>query len=123
MSPHRLPAPWARPGQVQFVRLVPRPAPREQGDVTGVALFTYVATYQARVIVDNILGNPRTAHYDGIPHVIFPDPEIAAVGLAAARARDRGLTVAVVEIDLADAIARPWTYGRDPRRTLGIITD
>jgi len=93
------------------------------GDVTGVALFTHVATYQARVIADNILDRPRIAHYDGIPRVIFADPEIAAVGLTEAQARDRGRNVAVAEIDLADAIARPWTYERDPRGTLGIIAD
>ncbi len=93
------------------------------GDATGVALFTHVAKYQARVIADTILGRPRTASYDGIPRVIFADPEIAAVGLTTDQARARGLDVATAEIDLTEAIARPWTYERDPRGTLGIITD
>lgn len=52
------------------------------GDVTGVALFTHVATYQGRVVADNIVGRTRTARYEGIPRVVFADPEIAAVGLA-----------------------------------------
>ena len=64
------------------------------GDVTGVMLFTHVAKYQARVVADNILGRSRTARYDGIPRVVFADPEIAAVGMTSRQARDRGLPVA-----------------------------
>lgn len=93
------------------------------GDVTGVMLFTHVAKYQARVVADNILGRSRTARYDGIPRVVFADPEIAAVGMTSRQARDRGLPVASTEVDLADAIARPWTYERDPRGHLGVLAD
>jgi len=93
------------------------------GDVTGVALFTHVAMYQGRVVADNILGRQRTASYHGIPRVVFGDPEIAAVGLTTAQARAAGINVAAAEISLADAIARPWTYERDPRGTLGLIAD
>jgi pyruvate/2-oxoglutarate dehydrogenase complex dihydrolipoamide dehydrogenase (E3) component len=82
------------------------------GDVNGVALFTHVAMYQGRIVADNILGRDHTAHYDGIPRVIFADPEIAAVGLTTEQARQRELNVRSSEVDLADAIARPWTYER-----------
>jgi len=93
------------------------------GDVTGQAMFTHVAKYQARVAADNILGRARTAAYDGIPRVIFSDPEIAAVGLTTAQADDRGLTTVAVEVDLPRAIARPWTYETNPRGTLGLLAD
>lgn len=93
------------------------------GDVTGLALFTHVAKYQGRIVADAILGRPRPAHYDGIPRVVFADPEIAAVGLTTAQARDAGLTVATAEIDLAENLARPWTFERDPRGSLGLIAD
>jgi pyruvate/2-oxoglutarate dehydrogenase complex dihydrolipoamide dehydrogenase (E3) component len=93
------------------------------GDVTGVALFTHVAMYQGRVVADNILGRARAASYQGIPRVVFADPEIAAVGLTTAQARARGIDVAAAEVGLADAIARPWTYERDPRGTLGLLAD
>jgi len=93
------------------------------GDVTGVAMFTHVAMYQGRVVADNILGQPRTASYHGIPRVIFADPEIAAAGLTPARARQAGINIAAAEIDLAGAIARPWTYQKDPGGTLGILAD
>ena len=93
------------------------------GDVTGVAMFTHVANYQGRVVADNILGRQRSAWYDGIPRVVFADPEIAAVGLTAEQARQRGMDTAAAEISLADTLARPWTYERDPRGTLGVLAD
>ena len=93
------------------------------GDVTGVMLFTHVAKYQARVVADNILGRARTARYEGVPRVVFADPEIAAVGLTSQQAQDRGLPVASAEVDLAHAIARPWTYEKDPRGHLGVLAD
>jgi pyruvate/2-oxoglutarate dehydrogenase complex dihydrolipoamide dehydrogenase (E3) component len=94
-----------------------------EGDVTGVALFTHVAKYQARVVVDNICGRPRQARYQGIPRVIFADPEIAAVGLTTRGASEAGINLVSAEMDLADSIARPWTYQKDPSGTLGILTD
>jgi pyruvate/2-oxoglutarate dehydrogenase complex dihydrolipoamide dehydrogenase (E3) component len=91
------------------------------GDVTGVMPFTHVAMYMARVIVDNITGNERTARYDGIPRVIFTDPEVAAVGLISEQAQQQATTSA--EVDLAKAIARPWTYENNPRGHLGVLAD
>ena len=93
------------------------------GDVTGVSLFTHVATYQGRVVADNILGRERTASYQGIPRVVFADPEIAAVGLTTRQARDRGIDVAASEVAMADAVDRSWTYERDPRGALGLLAD
>jgi pyruvate/2-oxoglutarate dehydrogenase complex dihydrolipoamide dehydrogenase (E3) component len=93
------------------------------GDVTGVALFTHVAMYQGRVVADNILGRVRAASYEGIPRVVFADPEIAAVGLTAAQAAARGIGTAAAEISVADAAARSWTYERDPRGAVGLLAD
>ncbi len=80
------------------------------GDVTGIMPFTHVAMYQARVVADNITGTARTARYDGIPRVVFADPEVAAVGLTTQQAEQQGLSIAFAEVDLSQAIARPWTY-------------
>lgn len=93
------------------------------GDVTAVMPFTHVAKYQARVVADNILGKPRTARYEGIPRVVFTDPEVAAVGLTAEQAEESGVPVVGAEVDLADAIARPWTYEDNPRGHLGVLAD
>jgi pyruvate/2-oxoglutarate dehydrogenase complex dihydrolipoamide dehydrogenase (E3) component len=93
------------------------------GDVTGVMPFTHVAKYQARIVAENILGTPRAARYEGIPRVVFADPEVAAVGLTRRRAEEQGLAVSSAEVDLADAIARPWTYENNPRGHLGALAD
>src|SRR5260370_20738599 len=73
------------------------------GDVTGVSLFTHVATYQGRVVADNILGRERTASYQAIPRVVFPDPEIAAVGLTTRQARAGGIALAATHVPLPHA--------------------
>ena len=93
------------------------------GDVTGIMAFTHVAKYQGRIVADAILGTPRKAFYEGIPRVVFADPEIAAAGLTRDQADRQGLSTAAAEIDLAAAITRPWTYERDPRGHLGLLAD
>jgi dihydrolipoamide dehydrogenase len=93
------------------------------GDVTGVALFTHVAKYQARVVAGTILGKTRTADYTAIPRVVFADPEIAAAGLTRTQAEQQGIDVATAEVELPEVIARPWTYQTDPAGTLGLLAD
>ncbi|HEY0998169.1 MAG TPA: NAD(P)/FAD-dependent oxidoreductase [Streptosporangiaceae bacterium] len=50
------------------------------GDVTGIRLLTHVGKYQGEVVASNLLGEPREAHYEAIPDVIYTDPQAAAVG-------------------------------------------
>jgi len=50
------------------------------GDCTGVALFTHVGKYQARVAARNVAGGSARADYRAIPAVAFTDPQIAIVG-------------------------------------------
>src|SRR5690349_6451700 len=50
------------------------------GDVTGIRLLTHVGKYQGEVAAANILGEPREAHYEAIPDVVYTDPQAAAVG-------------------------------------------
>jgi pyruvate/2-oxoglutarate dehydrogenase complex dihydrolipoamide dehydrogenase (E3) component len=50
------------------------------GDTTGVALFTHVGKYQARVCAKAVLGGSAKADYRAIPRVVFTDPQVAAVG-------------------------------------------
>jgi pyruvate/2-oxoglutarate dehydrogenase complex dihydrolipoamide dehydrogenase (E3) component len=93
------------------------------GDVTGVAMFTHVAKYQARIAAANILGGEAKADYRAVPRVIFTDPELAAVGLTEADARAQGIEPIAVTIDLPTSIARPYTFQENPTGTFGIVAD
>jgi dihydrolipoamide dehydrogenase len=93
------------------------------GDVTGVAMFTHVGKYQGRIAARDILGQPACADYRAVPRVIFTDPEVAAVGMSEAAAREAGLDVCTASVDLPTTIARPYTYECEPRGVFGIVVD
>jgi dihydrolipoamide dehydrogenase len=92
------------------------------GDVTGVALFTHVASYQARVAVRDMLGRPRDADYRAVPRVLFTDPEVATVGETPEQAAARGVAVATATGELS-GLNRTETYGRDLRGGYGVVAD
>jgi pyruvate/2-oxoglutarate dehydrogenase complex dihydrolipoamide dehydrogenase (E3) component len=50
------------------------------GDVNGVAQFTHVGKYQARIAAADLCGREVRADYRAIPAGIFTDPEIGTVG-------------------------------------------
>ncbi|ROO52024.1 pyruvate/2-oxoglutarate dehydrogenase complex dihydrolipoamide dehydrogenase (E3) component [Micromonospora sp. Llam0] len=80
------------------------------GDVTGQGAFTHVAIHQAGIAVRDILGEPgRPADYRALPRVTFTDPEIGAVGLTEAQARQQGLAVAA-GVAWVPSSARGWIH-------------
>jgi pyruvate/2-oxoglutarate dehydrogenase complex dihydrolipoamide dehydrogenase (E3) component len=94
------------------------------GDVTGLALFTHMGKYQGRLVGDIIAGLDVRDIGDrlAIPRVTFTDPQVAAVGLTEAQARDRGLNVRVVSYDLG-AVSGAYTRGNGVHGTSQIIVD
>lgn len=72
------------------------------GDATGELLFTHVGTYEAQIVVDDILGTPRPRDYRVVPRVTFCDPEVASVGLTEPQAEDAGHEVRTALVRLAD---------------------
>ncbi|GAB7193035.1 NAD(P)/FAD-dependent oxidoreductase [Kineococcus sp. NUM-3379] len=85
------------------------------GDVTGRAPLTHQGKYAARAVGEAIAARARGALGDeapawsrfaasadaaAVPQVVFTDPEVAWVGLTERRARERGLRVRVVDVDL-----------------------
>ncbi|MFI6601646.1 dihydrolipoyl dehydrogenase family protein [Nonomuraea sp. NPDC050536] len=100
------------------------------GDAVGHGAFTHMSMYHADIIVKEILGaqelgrrergtmpteperarpwaqqGSHDAEYHAVPRVTFTDPEVGAVGLTEAQARDKGLDVRVAVGDLG---TRGW---------------
>jgi pyruvate/2-oxoglutarate dehydrogenase complex dihydrolipoamide dehydrogenase (E3) component len=50
------------------------------GDVTGIAQFTHVGKYHARVAAYDMVGRDARADHRAIPATIFTDPQVATVG-------------------------------------------
>jgi mercuric reductase len=66
------------------------------GDVTGLAQFTPIAQYQARLAVEDMFTDAAPeADYAILPTAIFTDPELAGVGSTEEEAREAGLDVEV----------------------------
>ncbi|MCJ1713762.1 NAD(P)/FAD-dependent oxidoreductase [Curtobacterium sp. VKM Ac-2922] len=86
------------------------------GDVNHRVLLTHQGKYQARAAGEAIAArfqdtplhtepwgaHVATADHAAAPQVTFTDPEVASVGLTAAKARQQGLHVRVVEYELGN---------------------
>jgi pyruvate/2-oxoglutarate dehydrogenase complex dihydrolipoamide dehydrogenase (E3) component len=78
------------------------------GDVNGIAQFTHVGKYQARIAAADLCRKRTKADYRAIPAGIFTDPEIATVG----RTNGDGLVTAHIELD---SVPRLATYEKPAR--------
>jgi dihydrolipoamide dehydrogenase len=66
------------------------------GDLRGADMFTHTARDDAEVAYRSVFGGQdRTIDGRVVPHAVFVDPEVAAVGATEAQARDAGHDVAV----------------------------
>jgi dihydrolipoamide dehydrogenase len=83
------------------------------GDVTGLWLLTHVGKYQGEVVAANILGEPREAHYDAVPRVVYTDPQAAAVGAGS----DKFSATAALSDE-----AKIATYSRAYQQSNGFLT-
>ena len=72
------------------------------GDATGELLFTHVGTYEAGLVVADILGRPHARDYRVVPRVTFCDPEVASVGLTEEQAREAGHEVRTSVVPISD---------------------
>jgi dihydrolipoamide dehydrogenase len=85
------------------------------GDVNGRVPLTHQGKYQARICADVIVARSRGVDEDAIakqpkyrayadermvPQVVFTDPQVCAVGLTEAQAREQGYDVRVVEYNI-----------------------
>jgi pyruvate/2-oxoglutarate dehydrogenase complex dihydrolipoamide dehydrogenase (E3) component len=80
------------------------------GDIVGHGAFTHMSMYHAGIVIADILGEDHhPAKYHAVPRVTFTDPEIGAVGLTEAQAREAGLDVRT-SVTQVPASARGWIH-------------
>jgi pyruvate/2-oxoglutarate dehydrogenase complex dihydrolipoamide dehydrogenase (E3) component len=101
------------------------------GDVTGIAQFTPIAQYQARLAAEDMFsGDAPEADYSVLPTAIFTDPELAGIGLTEDEAREEGLEFDVVKHPLSAVTRAQYTdskhglykivFETGSRRVLGV---
>jgi pyruvate/2-oxoglutarate dehydrogenase complex dihydrolipoamide dehydrogenase (E3) component len=67
------------------------------GDVTGIAPFTHVGKYHARIVAYDMQGRDVRADHRAVPATIFTDPQVATVG------------------DTSDGVSARWDLQSVPR--------
>ena len=96
------------------------------GDVNGGPQFTYVSLDDARIVLDQLLGNGKrtTADRVGVPHTLFITPPLATAGLTEREARAQGRRIKVSRENVADIIAMPRAYTvEETRGVMKFVTD
>ena len=90
------------------------------GDIAGGVMLAHKASREARVAVDNILGESNVFQNVIIPAVVFTDPEVAWCGLTENEARAKGLEIEVAKFPWA-ASGRALTFDRTDGLTKLVI--
>ncbi|MDN5794811.1 MAG: NAD(P)/FAD-dependent oxidoreductase [Intrasporangium sp.] len=93
------------------------------GDITGKGAFTHVSMYQAAIVVRDVLEQDGpAADYRAVPRVTFTDPEIGAVGLTEAQAREQGIEVRTGTVPIAET-SRGFVHGPGGEGVLKVVSD
>jgi probable pyridine nucleotide-disulfide oxidoreductase len=96
------------------------------GDVNGGPQFTYVSLDDARIVLDQLLGEGKRTTTDrvAVPHTLFITPPLATVGLTEKEARAAGRRIKVSRENVADIIAMPRAYTvEETRGVMKFIVD
>ena len=73
------------------------------GDAIGKQMFKHVANYEAQVVWHNSTHEHKIAmDYSAAPHAVFTHPQIAAVGLKEAEAKQKGYKILVGTAEYRD---------------------
>ena len=94
------------------------------GDCTGLALLTHMGKYHGRIASDVILGKDvvDVADHGMVPRVTFTDPQVCAVGLTEAQAREKGLNIRTVTYGVGD-VPGAYTSGNGIKGTSFLVVD
>ena len=95
------------------------------GDVNGRALLTHMGKYQARIAADRIIGEVGARVMTdgrGSPRVVFTDPEVAAVGMSLAAAREAGVDALAIDLPTGSSAGASFV-GRGSTGTSRFVVD
>ncbi|AWB91359.1 dihydrolipoyl dehydrogenase family protein [Aeromicrobium chenweiae] len=92
------------------------------GDMVGRGAFTHVSMYQSARAAKAVLGEDLPEYDDSLPRVTFTDPEIGAVGITEAQARERGINVRIGSTDVA-ASSRGFVHGPGNQGFIKLVID
>ncbi len=94
------------------------------GDLNGRALLTHMGKYQGRAAADVILGKDARATEErrGSPHVIFTDPQVAAVGMTLEAAKAAGINARAVDVETSGTAGASF-IGKDTAGTSRLVVD
>jgi dihydrolipoamide dehydrogenase len=90
------------------------------GDVAGEPMLAHKATYEGKIAVEVLAGEPAVYDARAIPAVVFTDPEIAWCGLTETEAQRQGRSVKVVRFPWSGS-GRALTLGRPDGLTKMLI--
>jgi glutathione reductase (NADPH) len=92
------------------------------GDVTNRINLTPVAVREGHAFADTVFGNkPTSVDHSDVPTAVFSEPELGAVGLTEAEARQR-----LAKVDIYKTTFRPMKAtlsGRDTRMFMKLVVD
>lgn len=82
------------------------------GDVNGGPQFTYISLDDARIVLDQLLGDGSRSTTDrvAVPRTLFITPPLATIGLTETEARAEGRNIKVARENVADIVAMPRAY-------------
>jgi pyruvate/2-oxoglutarate dehydrogenase complex dihydrolipoamide dehydrogenase (E3) component len=93
------------------------------GDITGKGQFTHMSMYQAEIAVRSILGKDGPwADYTAVSRATFTDPEVGAVGLTEAQARDAGIRVTTGSYPVPHS-SRGWMHKTGNHGVIKVVAD
>jgi dihydrolipoamide dehydrogenase len=90
------------------------------GDVAGEPMLAHKASYEAKIAVEVLAGEPASFDARAIPAVVFTDPELAWAGLTETQARQNGTEIQVVKFPWG-ASGRATAIGRNDGLTKFIV--
>ena len=96
------------------------------GDVNGGPQFTYVSLDDARIVLDQLLGDGKRTRTDrvAVPRTLFMTPPLATAGLTETRGARQGQNIKVSRENVADIIAMPRAYTvEETRGVMKFIVD